>query len=217
MLMSTGDGNIKADWQKVEKIMISWGYNFTIGAMCKSSFLDVPTCGFLSFHALSRTRRLDLSRVAPAYHRMRQSGTTRRDVHMRFVPTAPVLCIPNPQALELTPLHTAQHWSKTILKAFKERHPDNAKDGDNTNPATPVKVGAGPRAPKTPASAKGNGKGRKRPASDAETSPEGSGMEKTLRTSTKKMKYSEDTGEDDDEEQAVVKGETVDEDYDHAI
>lgn len=51
MLMSTGDGNIKADWQKVEKIMISWGYNFTIGAMCKSSCLDVPTCGFLSFHA----------------------------------------------------------------------------------------------------------------------------------------------------------------------
>ncbi|KAI7774694.1 hypothetical protein LA080_008001 [Diaporthe eres] len=144
MLMSTGDGNIKADWQKVEKIMISWGYNFTIGAM-------------------------------------------------------------------------SQHWSKTILKAFKERHPDNAKDGDNTNPATPVKVGAGPRAPKTPASTKGNGKGRKRPASDAETSPEGSGMKKTLRTSAKKMKYSEDTGEDDDEEQAVVKGETVDEDYDHAI
>lgn len=47
MLMSTGDANIKADWQKVEKIMISWGYNFTIGAMCKSYCLDVPICGFL--------------------------------------------------------------------------------------------------------------------------------------------------------------------------
>lgn len=42
MLISTGDnsGNIKADWQKVEKTMHSLGYNFTIGAMCKSSRLD---------------------------------------------------------------------------------------------------------------------------------------------------------------------------------
>lgn len=55
--MSTGDGNIKADWQKVDKIMSSWGYNFTISAMCKSSCLDVPTCDFLSFHGLSRTRQ----------------------------------------------------------------------------------------------------------------------------------------------------------------
>lgn len=46
MLMSTGDGsgNIKADWQKVEKIMISWGYSFTIGAMCKSSHVDAHLC-----------------------------------------------------------------------------------------------------------------------------------------------------------------------------
>lgn len=130
---------------------------------------------------------------------------------MRFVPTTPLHGIPYPQASGLTPLCTAQHWSKTILRAFKERHPDNAKDGDNTDPATPLKVGAGARAPKTPASAKGSGKGRKRPASDAETSPEGGGMNKTGRTSAKKMKYSEGPGEDDEKEQVVVKGETVDE------
>lgn len=135
---------------------------------------------------------------------------------MRFVPTTPLHGIPLPQASELTPLHTAQHWSKTIQKAFKERHPDNAKDGDNTNPATPSKAGAGPRTSKTPASTKGNGKGRKRPAADVETSPENGGMKKTPRSSAKKMKYSEDL-EDDEEEQAVVKGETVDEGYDHAI
>lgn len=52
MLMSTSDGtgNIKADWQKVGKIMTSLGYNFTISAMCKSSCLDTHTCGFLPFH-----------------------------------------------------------------------------------------------------------------------------------------------------------------------
>ncbi|KAL1854879.1 hypothetical protein Daus18300_011297 [Diaporthe australafricana] len=35
MLLSSGDGsgNIKADWQKVEDIMSSWGYGFTAGAM----------------------------------------------------------------------------------------------------------------------------------------------------------------------------------------
>lgn len=39
MLMSTGDGSakIQADWAKVEEIMASWGYTFTMGAMCKSS------------------------------------------------------------------------------------------------------------------------------------------------------------------------------------
>lgn len=55
MLMSNGDGNIKADWEEVKKIMTSWGYNFTISAMCKSSCLDVPTCGFL-FPTLCRVR-----------------------------------------------------------------------------------------------------------------------------------------------------------------
>lgn len=136
---------------------------------------------------------------------------------MRFVPTTTLCGIPLTQSSELTPLHTAQHWSKTILKAFKERHPDNAKDGDNADPATPSEAGTGPRTPKTPASKKGSGKGRKRPASDAaETSLESGGMSKTPRTPAKKMKYSEDPGEDD-EEPIVVKGEAVDEDYDHAI
>lgn len=125
------------------------------------------------------------------------------------------------QASELIPLPTAQHWSKVIQKAFKERHPDNLKDGGNTNPATPSKAGAGPRAPKTPAS-----KGKKRRAADNDdTSPESGGAfnpepiatKKTPRTSAKKMKYSEDSHEDDEEEQAVVKGETVDDDYEHAV
>lgn len=60
MLMSTGDGtsSIKADWQKVEKIMISWGYTFTIGAMCKSSRVDAHACAFLSYlSALCRVCR----------------------------------------------------------------------------------------------------------------------------------------------------------------
>lgn len=60
MLMSTGDGSssIKADWQKVEKIMISWGYTFTIGAMCKSSRVDAHACAFLSYlSTLCRVRR----------------------------------------------------------------------------------------------------------------------------------------------------------------
>lgn len=118
------------------------------------------------------------------------------------------------QDLELTPLPTAQHWSKTIQKAFKERHPDNLKVGGDTKPATPSKAGAGPRAPKTPAS----GKGRKRTAldDDEDTSPHSGpnsnsiANKKTPRTSAKRVKYSEDSGEDDKEKQAVVKGETGD-------
>lgn len=121
------------------------------------------------------------------------------------------------QASELTPLLTAQHWSKTIQKAFKERYPGIFKDGDDTNPATPSKEGAGPRTPKTPAPSKGKGKGRKRAApsdddDDEDASPKSGVSKKTPRTSAKKMKYSEDPAEHDDEKQAVVKGETVDED-----
>lgn len=48
MLLSSGDGsgNIKADWQKVEDIMSSWGYGFTAGAMCKSAHPDLRTYAF---------------------------------------------------------------------------------------------------------------------------------------------------------------------------
>lgn len=116
--------------------------------------------------------------------------------------------------MELTPLPTAQHWSKTIQKAFKERHPDNLKEGGDTKPATPSKAGAGSRAPKTPTSAKG--RKRAHPDNDEDTFPESGSnpnsiaKKKTSRTSAKKLKYSEDSGEDDKEKQAVVKGETGD-------
>lgn len=50
--ISDGSGNIKADWQKVEKIMNSLGYNFTISAMCKSSPSQrACVCTFPPFHA----------------------------------------------------------------------------------------------------------------------------------------------------------------------
>lgn len=133
-------------------------------------------------------------------------------------PQLPYIVSHDLQASELTPLLTAQHWSKTIQKAFKERYPGIFKDGDDTNPATPSKEGAGPRTPKTPAPSKGKGKGRKRAApsddddDDEDASPKSGVSKKTPRTSAKKMKYSEDPAERDDEKQAVVKGETVDED-----
>lgn len=120
------------------------------------------------------------------------------------------------QASELTPLFTAQHWSKTIQRDFKESYPDIFKDGDGANPATPSKEGAGPRTPKTPAPGKGKGKGRKRAApsddDDEDASPKSGVAKKTPRTSAKKIKYSEGPAENDGEKQAVVKGETVDED-----
>lgn len=122
----------------------------------------------------------------------------------------------------------AQQWSKKIQKAFKERHPSNAKDGGNANPSTPSKA-SGACTPKTPASSKGKQGKRKRSApDDDDTSPESGGVfnanpiaeEKTPRASAKKMKYSKESGEedDDDEEHIVVKGENVDdEDYDNAV
>lgn len=103
----------------------------------------------------------------------------------------------------------AQRWSKTIQKAFKERHPDNAKDGGNTDPATPSKAVSGSRTPKTPKSAQGKSKKR---LADDDMSPEPIAKEKTPRTSAKKMKYSEYP--DEDEENVTVKGQAVDEDYD---
>ncbi|KAK2607806.1 hypothetical protein N8I77_006456 [Diaporthe amygdali] len=161
ILMSTGDGsgNIKANWPEVERIMTSWGYGFTAGAM-------------------------------------------------------------------------SQQWSKKIQKEFKARHPDTANGGggsnSNSNPATPSKATGSSRPPKTPASTKGKIKGRKRLAADddEDTSPEGGAFnptpiakEKTPRAGVKKMKYSEpEEGEDDEEEDVVVKGETKDdEDYSHAV
>lgn len=49
ILMSTGDGsgNIKANWPEVERIMTSWGYGFTAGAMCKFWHLHMPTGAFV--------------------------------------------------------------------------------------------------------------------------------------------------------------------------
>lgn len=115
-----------------------------------------------------------------------------------------------------------------IQKEFKERHPDNAKDGANANPATPSKAGgAGSRALKNSASSKGKGRGRKRlaPEDEQDISPESGGafnpaplpQEKTPRASAKKMKCSEET-DVDKEEHVMVKGETMtDEDYEHAV
>jgi hypothetical protein len=135
----------------------------------------------------------------------------------------------HPQASELTTTPLAQHWSKKIQKAFKERHPDNAKDGGNANPATPSKAGGtGSSMPKTPPFNKGKGKGkaRKRAAPDEDSSPESGGAfnptpiarEKALRASAKKMKCSEETDMVDEEEHVMIKGETkTDEDYHHAV
>lgn len=82
MLMSTGDGsgNIKADWQKVERIMTSWGHSFTIGAMCKSSNLNAPNQLSNPFHVLLHKTPSGPARVAPA---LRQPGVAGacRDVH----------------------------------------------------------------------------------------------------------------------------------------
>jgi hypothetical protein len=178
MLMSTGDGNanIKAEWPKVARIMASWGYTFTVGAMCEFS------------HS-------------------------------------------SPQAAELIP-SIAQHWSKVIQKELKERRPDNANNGGTTNPTTPSKANSTrSRNSKAPTvSSKGKGKATKRAAAGEEdTSPESGGSfnptpiakEKTPRASAKKMKYSEQTDvEDDDEEReghVIIKGEAkTDEDFDHA-
>lgn len=83
MLMSTGDGsgNIKADWQKVEKIMTSWGYSFTIGAMCESSPLSTPSQLSNPFHVLSRKPPLGPARVASALRQLGVAGACR-DVHV---------------------------------------------------------------------------------------------------------------------------------------
>lgn len=109
----------------------------------------------------------------------------------------------------------AQRWSKTIQKAFKERHPDNAKDGGNTDPATPSKAVAGSRTPKTPKTPKSaQGKSKKRLADEEDMSSEPVAKEKTPRASDKKMKYSEYPDEDEDEENVTVKRQAVDEDYD---
>lgn len=149
-------------------------------------------------------------------HRLRRSNNLPQCSRGIQFPQLPYIVSHYLQASELTPLLTAQHWSKTIQKAFKERYPGIFKDGDDNNPATPSKEGAGPRTPKTPASGKGKGKGRKRAApsddEDEDASPKSGVAKKTPRTSAKKMKYSEDPTEDDEEKQAVVKGETVDED-----
>lgn len=149
MLMSTGDGSgtIKADWKEVEKIMTSWGYAFTLGAMCKHSCLT-------SIYFISK----------------------------------------------LTPLSTAQRWSKTIQKAFKERHPEISSDGGNT--------ATGPTIPKTPASSKCKTKARQRPASEEDTPLASAGKEKASRSTAKKRKVSQDTENDDEEELVKIKGET---------
>lgn len=106
----------------------------------------------------------------------------------------------------------AQRWSKTIQKAFKERHPDNAKDGGNTDPATPSKAVAGSRTSKTPKTPKSaQGKSKKRLA-DEDISSEPIAKEKTPCASDKKMKFSEYP--DEDEENVTVKRQAVDEDYD---
>ena len=99
------------------------------------------------------------------------------------------------QASQLTPLPTAQHWSKKIQKAFKERHPDNAKDGGN--------IATGPSQPNTPASSKAKTKARKRPASDEDTPLESAGKEKASRATAKKRRVSQDT---DEEEHVEIKG-----------
>ncbi|KAJ4409964.1 hypothetical protein N0V82_009366 [Gnomoniopsis sp. IMI 355080] len=99
----------------------------------------------------------------------------------------------------------SQHWSKKIVKQFKERH-SNVKGSDNgtASPKTPAKT-ASPRkraTPKTP----GTGRGKKRAAVDADddgddTSPETSyiadpiAKQKTPR-STKKVKYEEESDND---------------------
>ncbi|KAG8160466.1 hypothetical protein KVR01_010002 [Diaporthe batatas] len=92
----------------------------------------------------------------------------------------------------------SQHWSKTILKAFKERHPDNSGDGGNTN--------AGPTIAKTPASSKAKAKTRKRPASDEDAPLEKAGKGKASHGTAKKRKVCQDNDEEEDGDEHVIKG-----------
>lgn len=126
------------------------------------------------------------------------------------------------------PILTDQHWSKRILKDFKERHAQetgNAVAGPSSAASTPRGNKAGGRAssaagtPKTPASSKGKAKGGKgkgkRAAEDDsdndanDTPPEGANStvdpiarNKTPRASAtaKKVKYEEKPVLDDDGE-----------------
>lgn len=120
--------------------------------------------------------------------------------------------------LNLTFRITAQHWSKKIVKQFKERH-SNVKGSDNgsASPKTPKKT-ATPRkraTPKTP----GTGRGKKRAAVDADdddddTSPQTShtadpiAKQKTPR-STKKAKYEGESDGSEVKTGALVKNEDV--------
>ncbi|ROW12941.1 hypothetical protein VPNG_04731 [Cytospora leucostoma] len=78
----------------------------------------------------------------------------------------------------------SQHWSKKVLKEFRQRHPDG--DGASS-PATPAsKPGGGSsaaRVPKTPASRKGKGKGKKR-AAEAEVDADDEQSEPIIKAET---------------------------------
>ncbi|KAF3765959.1 hypothetical protein M406DRAFT_351250 [Cryphonectria parasitica EP155] len=115
----------------------------------------------------------------------------------------------------------SQHWTKRVLKEFRERHPDtgSAQNTPKKPPRTPGKQ----RPPKTPGS---SARGKKRAAEDdKDDSPEGGYIKdpiarnKTPRSSVKKAKYANASdAEEDEEEQAELddvqaKVEALDDDF----
>lgn len=127
---------------------------------------------------------------------------------------------------------TAQHWSKKVLKEFKERHGadnDNGDGGSTSLTVTPTNKKAAAkntphksRTPKTPKT----GGNKKRAAADDDTSPDGPvpnpiAQTKASRSVSKKVKYEEtkgvEDGESDDESDAQEVKAKVEEDGDFGV
>lgn len=145
MLMSTGDGsgNIKADWHEVEKIMTSWGYSFTAGAMCKSSRLDAlvpdfPPCPpFLTCAVVELfTRAIDEGDPATGQgFRMGSRPRTNMTEHptilsIRTNTTAhsPTVEQEDSEGVQGAPPEQRQRWRQQPLHSFQGQRRLHAQD-----------------------------------------------------------------------------------------